>query len=114
MNIMNVNNTAFTAKIPARINIKTKNPALQESTKEYFSELMKLRKETAGTLISKLEYLGKTVNLYFRGNEVVGKHNTNAVYINAGGPRTSRFDFEQAKDGEDLLNTIIKNIDLNA
>ena len=114
MNIMNVNNTAFTAKIPARINITTKNPAMQESAEECFYGIMKQRKDSAKKLTSMLEYLDKTVNLFFRGNEVVGRQNTNAVYINAGGPRTSRFDFEQAQDGEELLSTIIENINLNA
>ena len=113
MNTMSINNTMFTAKMPTRINIKTKNPAMQKNAEDYFCSLIDLRKERANKLVNMLDYLNKSVNLYFRGNEVnVGKK-TNAVYINADGPKTSRFDFEQAKDGENLLDAIIKNINLN-
>lgn len=115
MNIGSINNTNFGAKIPAsRINIKTKTPAMQESAEEYFSELMKLRKDSAKRLTTCLDFFNKTVNLYFRGQEIVNGRKVNAVYINTGGPNTSRFDLEQAKSGKDLIDSIMNNINLNA
>lgn len=115
MNIMNVNNTAFGAKIPnSRINIQGKTSVVKESAEEYLEGLIELRGDSAKKLMNKLDYLDKTVDLYFRGSEVINGNKINAVYINARGPKTTRFDFEQAKDGEEFLNTIIKNIDLNA
>lgn len=120
MNIMNVNNTAFGAKMPVskmpatRINIKAKTTATEEIANEYLSGLMELRKDAAKNLMNKLDYLDKTVDLYFRGSEVINGQKINAVYINARGPKTTRFDFEQAKDGKEFLDSIMENIDLNA
>ncbi len=110
MNIMNVNNTAFTAKVPvSRIKLARNINNAELPVDNYVIEML----EQHGSKIEKVaDYLGRDVVITQRKGKVAGKP-FNVVYANSGA-RTTRIDLNAMKDGKELIDGIINNLKINA
>lgn len=104
---MNVNSVGFGAKFPtSRINILKSN---KPGAENYLKELI----EDKGANVTKMAHdLNKDVTLYRFVGDVPsqqGMRNVDAVLINSG-YKTTRVDLKTAKNGDEVIEAIGKNL----
>ncbi len=102
MNTMNVNNTAFTAKMQLpRIKMARNINNVELPVDNYVKEML----EQHGAKIEKAaEFVGKDVVLAQRGKTLL---------VNSGA-KTTAIDMREMNKGEDLVTGIIHNLHINA
>lgn len=102
MNIMNVNNTAFTAKMPvSRIKLARNLNNQELPVDDYVKEMLIQH----GSKIERVaDYLGRDVVLAQRGNLLLANS----------GARTTVVDMSKMNRGDELINGIIHNLHINA